>query len=287
MLKPGFREMLSNARAAGYAVGAFNIFNYISAKAVIQAAEDLKSVAIIQTSVSTVNQIGLIELIKMLKGLLELTRIPILIHLDHCTDADLAKQCIEQGWDAVMIDASKHTLEDNIKITAETKKYAEKFNVSVEGELGVIRGVEDNISSEIGVAANYDDSLKYLKGTGIDAFAPAVGTAHGIYKGAPNINYTLVKQLAETTACPIVIHGGTGLSEATFNKLISLGASKINVSTALKEAYFESLKSYIEKNNGDKNPLKLDSHVQAFLTEVVKDHMRLFKSINSADVLNN
>ena len=287
MPKQNLREMLMIAKDSGYAVGAFNIFNYTSAIAVIRAAEAMKSVAIIQTSVSTVNQIGLIELIKMLKGLVELTPMPILIHLDHCTDVDLAKKCIEQGWDSVMIDASRYALEENIKFTAETKEYAVKCNVSVEGELGVIKGVEDNITSDIGVAATYEDSIKYLNETGIDAFAPAVGTAHGIYKGVPKINYELVRQLAETTSCPVVIHGGTGLSEDTFNKLISLGASKINVSTALKVAYLKSIKSYIEMNKKDMNPLKLDAHVQGCLTEVVKDHMLLFKSMNSASIIDN
>lgn len=286
MSKQSLGEMLKIAKGAGYAVGAFNIFNYTSAKAVIRAAEEMNSVAIIQTSVSTVNKIGLVELIKMLKGLVELTPIPILIHLDHCTEVDLAKKCIDQGWDSVMIDASKLSLEENIRITAEIKNYSEKFNVSVEGELGVIKGVEDDISSEVDVAATYEDSIRYLNGTGIDAFAPAVGTAHGLYKGTPKINYELVKQLVETTSCPVVIHGGTGLSEDTFNRFINLGASKINVSTALKEAYFKALKEYIDLNEGDKNPLKLDDYIQTWLKDVIKDHMRLFKSTNTASIKN-
>lgn len=286
MSKLTLNKMLTKAKEQGYAVGAFNIFNYLSAKAVIRAAEETNTCAIIQTSVSTVRKFGVVELITMLKGLVEMSPLPILIHLDHCTDVALAKKCIDEGWDSVMIDASKEPLEENIKITAEVKEYASKANVSVEGELGVIKGVEDDLVSEESVEATYEDSMRYVNETGIDAFAPAVGTAHGLYTGTPKINYALVKELSETTLCPVVIHGGTGLSDKAFKKLINCGAAKINVSTALKEAYISSLKEYTDLHEAERNPLKLDEYVETGLKNVIKEHILLFNSTGTGDNVN-
>lgn len=269
-------KMLTRAREQGCAVGAFNIFSYLSARAVVRAAGETGREAIIQTSVSTVKKFGVAELIRMLKGLVEMSSQQILIHLDHCTDADLAKQCIDAGWDSVMIDASKEPLEDNISVTAEVKEYAANLNVSVEGELGIIKGVEDDLVSDVSVGATYEDSLRYINETGIDAFAPAVGTAHGLYKGTPKINYTLVEKLTKNTHPPVVIHGGTGLSKDTFKKLIKCGAAKINVSTALKEAYINSVQEYVERHGGERNPIKLDSYAEDALKDVVREHILLF-----------
>ncbi len=231
-----------------------------------------------QTSVSTVKKFGVVELIKMLKGLVEESSQPILIHLDHCTDVGLAKQCIDAGWASIMIDASKEMLEDNIRITAEVKEYAAKFNVSVEGELGIIKGVEDDIVSDVSVGATYEDSIRYLNETGIDAFAPAVGTAHGLYKDTPRINFGLVEELSRNTATPVVIHGGTGLSEETFKKLIKCGATKINVSTALKEAYISSIQEYMDQHGEKRNPIALDNYAEDALKDVIKEHILLFSS---------
>lgn len=278
MSKPTLKSMLTRAKEQGYAVGAFNIFNYLSARAVILAAEELESCAIIQTSVSTVKRFGILELIKMLKGLVEMSSQHILIHLDHCTDAEFAKKCIDAGWDSVMIDASAKPLEENISITAGIKKYAAKTGVSVEGELGVIKGVEDDLVSDESIEANYEESIRYLNETGIDAFAPAVGTAHGLYKGTPKINYTLVEELSRTSSCPVVIHGGTGLSESAFKKLIDCGATKINVSTALKESYIGSLKEYVRLHGDEVNPLKADQYAEDNLKKVIKEHIVLFNS---------
>lgn len=282
MVANSFKEMLLNAKKGNYAVGAFNIFNYTSAKAAIMAAEELNSPIILQTSVGTVKAIGVMETIKMLNLLRQDAKVPVVIHLDHCKDIDLAKQCIDAGWDSIMIDESDEPMEENIRLTLEIKKYAEGKNISVEGEFGVIQGVEEEISSDIEVLASYDESVEYLKSTGIDAFAPAIGTAHGVYKKKANLNFDLVKKLSETTECPIVIHGGTGLSEEDFHHLIANGGSKVNISTAIKYAYFEALKEYLNSYSGGPNPLKIDEYVTTYIKEVVKKHITIFNSVNRA-----
>lgn len=272
------KQMLLHAKQESYAVGAFNIFNHISAKAVIKAAEELGSPLILQTSVSTVRKIGVNELINMLNGLKENAAVPVIIHLDHCTDIKLARECADAGWDSVMIDASNKPLNENIAITLEAKLYAEKRNVCVEGELGIIKGIEDDIESEAEEKTNYQDALKYLNSTGIDAFAPAIGTAHGLYTKKAVLNFELVRKLSTTTECPVVIHGGTGLAPEDFKRLIECGATKINISTAIKHAYFDAYKNYFELNPDDRNPLKLDEYVEAFIKDAAKRHIILFGS---------
>ncbi|MBC8589278.1 class II fructose-bisphosphate aldolase [Paratissierella segnis] len=274
-------QMLLKAKEGQYAIGAFNIFNYISAKAAIKAAEDLNSFLILQTSVGTVKQIGASQLIEMLNILRSDTKVPVIVHLDHCKDVSLAKECIDKGWDSVMIDASEKSLIENIDTTLEVKCYAEKKNVTVEGELGVIRGVEEEIIVDEEKTTKYSEVVEYLNATGIDAIAPAVGTAHGLYKGAVSINYDLVKKISKNIDCPVVIHGGTGLEDDVFKRLIRNGATKINISTALKHAYIDACREYIQTNNEEYNPLKLDAYVESKIYEVVKKHIITFNSVDS------
>jgi fructose-bisphosphate aldolase class II len=254
--------ILESARKGKYAVGAFNILNHLTAKAVIEAAEELKSPLIIQTSTSTVKSIGMIELIRFLKPMAESATVPVAIHLDHCTDKELAKKCIDAGWSSVMFDGSKLPLEDNIKYSKEIVEYAHKKDVSVEGELGAIFGVEDDIvvSGETPLAT-VDGSRKYLVGAHVDAFAPAIGTAHGLYKGKPNIRFDLFSDIEKISPCPLVVHGGTGLEADVFTRLIRDGAAKINVSTAVKIAYIDGMKEYLAQHPNNLEPLKLDKFV--------------------------
>jgi fructose-bisphosphate aldolase class II len=282
MEKNTLKEMLLNARQGKYAVGAFNIFNHMSAKAVVQAAKELKAPLILQTSVSTVKKIGVDDLIRMLNLLKENAGIPIDIHLDHCTDVELAKKCVDAGWDSVMIDASEKPFDENIAVTAEIRKYAAAKNVGVEGELGVIRGVEEEVSSDVEVATKYEDAIEFVNRTGVDAFAPAIGTAHGLYTKKAVLNFDLVKRICDTCDCPLVVHGGTGLSDDDFRKLIELGATKINISTAVKHAYFGGYQKYFELNPTDRNPLKLDEFVEKEIREVAKTHLTLFNAVNKA-----
>jgi fructose-bisphosphate aldolase class II len=176
-----------------------------------------------------------------------------------------------------MVDMSAKPLDENIALTAEVKKYAEKKHVCVEGELGIITGVEEEISSDTSRLASYEDSLKFLEGTNVDAFAPAIGTAHGLYKTEVKLNFDLVKKLAETTSVPVVVHGGTGLSDEQFAGLIACGASKINVSTALKYAYIDGLKNYWDAHKDEYNPIKLNDAAEASVKKTVLEHIMRFK----------
>ena len=274
---PTFKELLAQARASGFAVGAFNIFDCLSARAAIDAANETSTPIILQTSVGTVKKFGPQRLFDMLDLLRRGSQVPILIHLDHCTDVALCKTCVDVGWDSVMVDMSEEPLEENINLTAEVKKYAGQKGVCTEGELGLIRGVEEEITADVEKLASYEDSLKFLEGSGVDAFAPAIGTAHGLYKKEVKLNFGLVKKLADNTPVPVVVHGGTGLSDSQFTMLIRNGASKINVSTALKYAYIDGLRNYWNSRPEEYDPIKLNSAAEASVKKTVEEHILRFR----------
>lgn len=276
-IQPSLKELLSQARNQGYAVGAFNIFDYLSTKAAVDAANETKTPILLQTSVGTVKKFGPQGLFDMLDLLRRDSAIPILIHLDHCTDVALCKTCVDVGWDSVMVDMSEKPLEENISLTAEVKKYAAQKGICVEGELGIIRGVEEEIVADVEKLASYEDSIKFLEESGVDVFAPAIGTAHGLYKKEVKLNFDLVKRLADTTTVPVVVHGGTGLSDSQFALLIRNGASKINVSTALKYAYIDGLRNYWSSHENEYNPIKLNNAAEASVKKTVEEHILRFK----------
>ncbi|MGH0053869.1 MAG: class II fructose-bisphosphate aldolase, partial [Sphaerochaetaceae bacterium] len=201
-MSSNFRELLDHARNKRIAIGAFNVFNYVSTKASIQVANELNTPILLQTSVNTVRKFGAQNLFQMMDLLRRQSLVPILFHLDHCTDPSLAKECIDVGWDSVMIDISAKPIEMNIAITSEIKRYAQKKGICVEGELGIISGVEDELSAEAETQAEYHSCMKFLSETDIDAFAPSIGTAHGMYTKEVKLNYQLVKRLAENTKVP-------------------------------------------------------------------------------------
>lgn len=277
-------DLLKKAREEKYAVGAFNIVNYLTARAAIEAAEMLNSPLILQTSATTVKNIGINSLVDMVLPMIKKAKVPVALHLDHCTDVKLTKECIDAGWSSVMIDASKKPLQENIKLTREIVDYAKKRNVTVEGELGSIVGVEDDIVVEEGnfALASVEESKVYLIETGIDAFAPAIGTSHGLYKGRPKIDFERLHEIEQISPCPIVIHGGTGLEEEVFRKLIVLGGAKVNISTAIKIAYFSGMQDYTSNYPHQNNPLKLDEFVSKRVESTVKAHIGLFGSNNKA-----
>lgn len=274
-----FLEELQTAKNHSYAIGAFNIFNYLSARAVIRAATALDCSVILQTSTQTVRKFGPQELGVMLRQLAWNAPVNVIIHLDHCQDVEMAKACMDAGWDSIMFDGSHFPIEENIKKCQEVVAYAHHRGIQVEGELGRIAGVEDDLKVDASLAtgATLEESLRFVKESGIDAFAPAIGTAHGVYKGTPVINFDLVAELKRELDTPIVIHGGTGLSEETFRRLIQNGGSKVNVSTAIKHGYIDGCKEYIAANPDKLDPIDFDQYLDCKIKNTAMYHMEIFR----------
>ena len=268
-----FVAVLKQARLEKTACAAINILGHTTMRAVTAAACRAGRNVIVQPSAATVKKYGVGEMLALVDSVRKNASVQVALHLDHCRDDALAIACIDAGWDAVMMDYSALPLQENIEKTRKIVDYAHRRNAAVEGEIGVICGVEDDVSAEVAKGATKEETLYFVEQTGVDAVAPALGTAHGVYKTAPCINYLLMEQLGiEKT--PVVVHGGTGLSEETFQKLIGLGAAKINISTALKHSYLDGARALLADSKIA--PLDFDFALMDRMSSAMEQYIRLF-----------
>jgi len=276
------KEILSVRQ--GYAVGAFNIVNYLTMESVVCAAEEEKASLIIQTSTSTIKHYGLSPLVAWVKVLADKASVPVAMHLDHCKDLEMIKACVKSGWSSVMFDGSSFPFEKNVEMTRQAVKIAHKDGVTVEGELGAIVGVEEDIKvkDRSATLADPKQSIKFVEQTGVDIFAPAVGTAHGLYKYEPKVDFKRLAKISKEVGVPVALHGGTGLTAEVFQKSISSGVSKINISTQLKISYIDSLKNYIARNEKEYNPIKMLSYVRSQVQKMACGFIRIFGSSGKA-----
>ena len=269
-----FVNILQQAKEEGNAVGAVNIINYLTADAAVLAASELGVNLIIQTSAATVEHFGAQRLFDIVESVRKDAAVKVALHLDHCKKTELGKLCVDTGWDSVMMDFSQLSFEENIARTREVVEYAHEKGVAVEGEIGIISGVEEDIVSDKQTGADFEETMEFVRRSGIDAVAPAIGTAHGVYRGVPKLNYELVEQLGREKT-PVVIHGGTGLSAQQFRKLIALGGRKVNISTLVKNAYLGKIKELAL--SGEKlAPIPFDTEIRMAVKEEIKKHLAVF-----------
>jgi len=285
------REMLVEATRKGYAVGAFNITNLIQLEGVVEAHVEAKAPLIIQTSVSPVKFLGQEVIAAIYQTIAGKTDIPICLHLDHCTEVDFCKQCADKGWTNIMIDASKQPFEENIRQTQEVARYCHSIgDITVEGELGTVSGVEDQIkvAEDESQLCNPDQAMKFVEETGIDLFAPAIGTAHGVYKTKnPKVDFARLGKIAkllngDKIRTPLVVHGGTGLPEDYVKRLIENGGAKFNVSTDLKRTWIDAVHEYISANRDEYDPGKLDKHAKNAIKAKVNEWIAMLGSAGKA-----
>jgi len=236
-------KMLEKAKSEKYAVGAFNFNEFSDLKGIVSAAAECNAPVILMASVSTVKFFGIRETIYAYMSLCEDVSVPCALHLDHARvkDYEIIQQCIGNGFTSVMIDESTKPIDKNIEITKQVVAMAQKYSVSVEAELGTVAGREDKIFGDKAEFIDPDTVVDYVRKTNIDALAVGIGTAHGFYKETPNLRFDLIEEVAGLTGVPLVMHGGTGLSEDDFRKAIACGISKINVGTELKHAFAKEL----------------------------------------------
>lgn len=276
-------EMLDTAQDQKYAVGAFNIVDYNSALAVVRTAERLKSPVIIQTSVKTVKYWSAQTIVAWMGELAADSPVPIALHLDHCKEVDFLKECLDAGWTSVMIDASAKPYDENLADTRQSAALAKAAGASIEAEMGRIVGVEDDIfvAEHDAHLADVEEAVRFCEGLKLSAFAPAIGTAHGVYKGTPEIAFDRIEQIATRTGVPIALHGGTGLSDEVFRKAISLGCAKVNISTAIKYAFIDGFVDY-HQTNQQYEPLKPLTGQYEAVEQVVTENIKLFGSEGKA-----
>jgi ketose-bisphosphate aldolase len=284
MAQENMKQILTRARAGKYAVGAFNILDFNSMKAAVNAASELNSSIIIQTSTKTVEYWGFKTIISWYNQLASDVTIPVCIHLDHCKDINFIRKCLDHGWTSVMIDASSLPFDANIELSQKVVDLAKPFNASVEAELGEIGGVEDDlvVTDEDAHLAKPERAAEFLLRVGIDCFAPAIGTAHGVYKGEPKIAFSNLEIIGKNNATPLALHGGTGLSDEVFHKCIALGCAKINISTKLKYVFIDSFNTSFQSHPKEYNPLIILEAQYIELKKAVSEYLVLFGSAGKA-----
>jgi ketose-bisphosphate aldolase len=263
--------MLKAAHDGYYCVGAFNVVDYLTLEAVVRAAESKRAPVIVQTSPGTVRRYGADTLVMMTRRLADSRPVPVALHLDHGTDRAMIHDCIIAGYSSVMIDASHHPFEENIARTRDVVEEAHRHGVAVEGEIGIIAGVEDDlvIRQDRAIYTTPAEALEFQARSGVDFLAVAIGTAHGVYKVEPRLDIDALRAIRAQANFPLVIHGGTGLSFEVVKCLVVAGGSKMNVSTQLKITYIDSLYEYIGKHRDEYNPMRLLDDAQAHLIEVI------------------
>jgi tagatose 1,6-diphosphate aldolase GatY/KbaY len=285
------KGMLIKATEGKYAIGAFNITDITQMEGVVEAAVNKKAPLIIQTSVEPSKFLGRKVMVAVYRAIAESAPIPICLHLDHCTDVAYCKQCADVGYTNIMIDASKLPFEENVRQVKEVTDYCHKVgDISVEAELGTVSGVEDQIKvvEDEAQLANPEQSVEFIERTGIDLFAPAIGTAHGVYKTKdPKVDFERLGKVAQLVngkgvRIPLVVHGGTGLPPHTVAKLIEVGGAKFNVSTELKRTLIDAKFNYISEHRDEYNPGKVDKVVKAAITKAVEQWIDMLGSAGKA-----
>ena len=272
------KEMMFEAAEGKYAVGAFNITNIIQMEAVVETAVEKKAPLIIQVSVTPSKFLGPKVLAAVYRTLAESAPIPICLHLDHSPSVDFCKECADAGYTNLMIDASKQEYEENIRQTREVVEYCHSLGaLSVEGELGTVSGVEDQVqvAEDEAQLCSPKQAVDFVERTGVDIFAPAIGTAHGVYKTKnPKVDFARMGEINQILngngiKTPLVVHGGTGLSREYAIKLVEMGGAKFNVSTELKHSMLDAVYAYISEHRDEYNPGKVDIAIKAAIRGTV------------------
>ncbi|MFF2094195.1 class II fructose-1,6-bisphosphate aldolase [Paenibacillus sp. NPDC058174] len=277
-------EFLPKAKANKFAVGQFNMNNLEFAQATVEAAIEENSPFIYGVSEGALKYMGIEFTVAMARAAAEKSGLPIALHLDHGSSFDVAMKCIRAGFSSVMFDGSHYGLEENIKLTKEVVKAARAMGVSVEGELGTIGGVEDDLSvdEKDATLANPEEAIRFYEETGVDCLAIAVGTAHGMYKGEPKIHYDIIQKVSDAIPVPVVLHGGSGVPDEAIRLSIQAGVGKINVNTENQVACTNAIREVLLANNEVFDPRKYLTPARNAMKAVIQEKIRLFGSNNQA-----
>lgn len=278
------KELLLDAQKNKYAVGAFNINNMEIIQAIVSAAEELNSPVIIQASQGGLKYAGVEYIAALGKLAGRNSRVPVALHLDHGTDFDQVMQCIRNGFTSVMIDGSRFPLEENIAFTKKVVDIAHSVGVTVEAELGKIGGTEDHItvSERDATFTDPEEARMFVEQTGVDYLAIAVGTAHGVYKGEPKLDYDRIKAIRQVVDVPLVLHGSSGVPSESLQKAIPLGICKINIDTDIRASFAKAVKEFVKENPDEIDPRKILSPATKAMKEVIMEKMNIFGSAGKA-----
>lgn len=275
------KDLLTVAQKNHFAVPAFNIGSDQLLKAVMKTVKELKSPVILEMSPDEFNFVGYAQIQAMLYEAAH-TDVPVCIHLDHGDSYETVVRAIQAGMTSVMIDASKLPYEENVAITKKVVETAHIANVSVESELGTIGTTGNSIEggTEGVIYTVPEEAKQFIEDTGIDTFACAIGTAHGIYPKnmKPKLRIDILKDITDQVSVPLVLHGGSSNKDEEIAEAVKNGICKINISSDIKVAFYEQARKTLNENPGYREPLEIYPAAMEACGKVCADKIRLFNS---------
>lgn len=277
------KQLLLDAQKGGYAVGAFNVENMEMVQAVVAAAEELRSPVIMQTTPSTVKYANLNYFYENVKVAAQESSVPVVIHLDHGNSFELAMQAYRTGYTSIMIDGSHEGFEDNIALTSAVVKACHPGEVPIEAELGKVGGKEDDLDGGEGDPyTNPQEAAEFVERTGIDSLAVAIGTAHGVYKGVPKLDFSRLSEIRKAVSIPLVLHGTSGVPDEDVAECIKRGICKVNYATDLRIAFTKGINQVLKENPDTIDPKKYNAKGREEVRKYVMNKMKICQSIAKA-----
>lgn len=277
------KQLLLDAKKGGYAVGAFNVENMEMVQAVVAAAEELRSPVIMQTTPSTVKYANLNYFYENVKVAAQESSVPVVIHLDHGNSFELAMQAYRTGYTSIMIDGSHEGFEDNIALTSAVVKACHPGEVPIEAELGKVGGKEDDLDGGEGDPyTNPQEAAEFVERTGIDSLAVAIGTAHGVYKGVPKLDFSRLSEIRKAVSIPLVLHGTSGVPDEDVAECIKRGICKVNYATDLRIAFTKGINQVLKENPDTIDPKKYNAKGREEVRKYVMHKMKICQSIAKA-----
>ena len=277
------KQLLLDAQKGGYAVGAFNVENMEMVQAVVAAAEELRSPVIMQTTPSTVKYANLNYFYENVKVAAQESSVPVVIHLDHGNSFELAMQAYRTGYTSIMIDGSHEGFEDNIALTSAVVKACHPGEVPIEAELGKVGGKEDDLDGGEGDPyTNPQEAAEFVERTGIDSLAVAIGTAHGVYKGVPKLDFSRLSEIRKAVSIPLVLHETSGVPDEDVAECIKRGICKVNYATDLRIAFTKGINQVLKENPDTIDPKKYNAKGREEVRKYVMHKMKICQSIAKA-----
>ncbi|SHG40732.1 fructose-bisphosphate aldolase, class II/tagatose 1,6-diphosphate aldolase GatY/KbaY [Fodinibius roseus] len=241
-LQQKFKELENE----GSALLATNFYNFETITGVLQAASAKEMPLILQASPSTINYLGAGVAASLARSTMKKHGVEGWLHLDHAESYELIEECLDEGFDSVMIDASEKSFDENVAITSRVTELARSYGANVEAELGYVAKLGQSHERE--GFTKPDEARKFVEQTGVDALAVAIGSAHGFYKKEPDLDLERLEQIHRATSCALVLHGGSGIPDTQLQQGIRLGIRKINVATEIKNIFMKTLQEELQQN---------------------------------------
>ena len=282
-------SVLEKAREGKYAVGQFNINNLEWTKTILETAEKNQSPVILGVSEGAGKYMrGFETVVGMVKGLMKYLNITVdvAIHLDHGSSFESCKNAIDAGFTSVMIDGSHHPIDDNIKMAKQVVDYAHPRGVTVEAEVGTVGGNEDGVIGGIKYA-DLNECVRIVKEAKVDALAPALGSVHGPYQGEPVLGFTEMEAIGKACQLPLVLHGGSGISDEDIKECIKNGISKVNINTDLQIAWAKGIRKFLQDNKDVYDPRKIILSGRENMINQIKHLVKTFNTKRVSDFSRN